>query len=313
MPDKPKHVNDDDKGHISAFEFFQKFPDEQSAINFLEAERWPNRVICPRCKSDYTSPIKKRNRHNCNTCRRQFSIRTGSIFENSNIPLRKWLYAMYLFHTARKGTSSAQIARELGITNASAWFLMHRLREAMDPGLDPLCGEIEIDEAWIGGLEKNKHSKKKLHGNWTAGKQLVLGFRERDGRIIIRPISSNHKDMLEADIRLAVEEGASIFTDEHVGYRDLGEWYEHEVINHKKGEYVREHVTTNSIESVWAIVKRAHKGVYHQWSRKHGYRYLNEVAYRLTERNIRIPIMIRIKKLAQRSFEVQLTYRELMQ
>jgi len=114
VADNKSPVNGDDKGYLSAFEFFEKFPNEQSAIDFLEAERWPNRVICPRCKSGYTSPIKKRNRHSCNSCRQQFSVRTGAIFEKSKIPLRKWLYAMYLFQTARKGISAAQVARELG-------------------------------------------------------------------------------------------------------------------------------------------------------------------------------------------------------
>ena len=313
MPKNPAPVNDDDKGHISVFEFFEKFPDEQAAIDYLEAERWPDRVICPRCKSHYTGPIKKRNRHSCNSCRRQFSIRTGSIFENSKIPLRKWLYAMYLFNTARKGISAAQVARDLGISAASAWFMMHRLREAMDPGLEKLEGEVEIDEAWVGGLEKNKHSKKKLRKRWAEGKQIVLGMRERDnGPIILRPIHTNTRDVLLDDILLSVEEGSIIYTDEFAGYNDLDDWYEHYVVNHKRGEYVNEQITTNSIESVWAIVKRAHKGVYHQWSKKHGGRYYNEVAYRLTEGNIRTPIMIRIKKLAQRSFEVQLTYKELV-
>ena len=312
MPKNPVPVNGDNKGYLSAFEFFEKFSDEQSAIDFLEAERWPDRVICPRCKSDYTSPIKRRNRHNCNSCRRQFSVRTGSIFENSKIPLRKWLYAMYLFQTARKGISAAQIARELGLAPASAWFMMHRLREAMDPDFEKLKGEVEIDEAWVGGLEKNKHSKKKLYKSWAKGKQIVLGMRERDGGpIILRPIPTNTQDILLDDILLSVEKGSIIYTDEFVGYNNLDEWYDHYVVNHKRGEYVNEQITTNSIESVWAIVKRAHKGTYHQWSKKHGYRYYNEVSYRLTEGNVKIPIMVRIKKLAQKSFEVQLTYKEL--
>ena len=114
-----------------------------------------------------------------------------------------------------------------------------------------------------------------------------------------------------AEILFTVEKGAAIYTDEHVGYFDLYKWYDHEIINDQSGEYVREHVTTNGIESVWAIVKRAHKGVYHHWPKKHGGRYYNEVAYRLTEGNAKIPVMIRIKKLAQRSFDVHLTYKEL--
>ena len=313
MTDNPAPVNDDDKNHISVFEFFQRYPDEQSAIDFLEAERWPDRVICPHCKSDYTSPIKNRNRHSCNSCRRQFSVRTGSVFENSKIPLRKWIYAMYQFHTARKGVSAAQLSRELGITTASAWFMMHRLREAMDPGIEPLNGVIEVDEAFVGGLEKNKHSNKKLHKNWIEGKQIVLGMRERDdGRIVLRPMYTGKKATVVDEIRFTIQPGSTIYSDEGNSFASLELWYSHETVTHQRGEYVRELVTTNSIESVWAIVKRAHKGVYHQWSKKHGGRYLNEVAYRLTEGNIRIPIMARIRKLAHRSFEVQLTYRELV-
>lgn len=311
MSDTPLSVDDDPEDELNVFKFFELFPDEQAAIDYLTEQRWPDRVICPRCNSDYTSPIKNRNSHNCNTCRKQFSVRTGSVFENSKIPLRKWIYAIYVFQTARKGISSAQLARDLGIRQATAWFMMHRLREAMEPDLDLLKGEVEIDEAWIGGLEKNKHSNKKLYENWVVGKQIVLGFRERDGRIIIRPIPSGNKEVLLADILFAVEEGASIYTDEGSAYHDLGKWYEHESVNHSKGECVREHVTTNSIESVWAIVKRAHKGVYHQWSKKHGHRYVNEIAYRLTEGNIRIPVRARIKRLTLKCFEVQLTYREL--
>ena len=201
MSDHPSPVVVDD---LNVFKFFELFPDEQVAIDYLEAQRWPGCVICPRGNSDYTSPIKNRNRHSCNACRRQFSVRAGSVFENSRISLRKWIYVMYAFQSARKGISSAQLARDLGIRQGTAWFMMHRLREAMEPDLELLKGEIEIDEA--------------------------------------------------------------------SGYQELGRWFEYDSVNHGKGEYVRESVTTNSIESVWAIVKRAHKGIYHQWPKKHGHR-----------------------------------------
>lgn len=302
----------EDGRQLSAFEFFEKFPDEASAIAYFEKVRWPNGVECPRCGSERTTPVKNRSRHHCNGCGRQFSVRTGILLENSRIPVRKWLYAIYIFQIARKGISSVQLGKELGISQHSAWFMLHRLREAMDPGLEMLKGEVEMDEAWVGGLEKNKHSKKRLYKKWAEGKQIVLGMRQRDGGpIVLRPIPTNTQEMLLNDILLSVKEGTIIYTDEFVGYFNLGEHYDHFVINHQKGEYVNEHITTNSIESVWAILKRAHKGIYHQWSKKHGHRYYNEIAYRLTEGRVDIPIMVRIKKLTKRTFEVQLTYKEL--
>lgn len=304
----------EDGRQLSAFEFFERFPDEASAIAYFESVRWPNGVICPRCDSDRTTPIKDRPRHHCNGCGRQFSVRTGILLENSRIPVRKWLYTIYIFQISRKGISSVQLGKELGISQHSAWFMLHRLREAMIPDLEQLESEIEIDEAWVGGLEKNKHSKKKLRKRWVEGKQIVLGMRQRDGGpIVIRPIPTNKQDVLLDDILLGVKKGSIIYTDEFVGYANLDEVYDHYVINHQRGEYVNENITTNSIESVWAILKRAHKGIYHQWSKKHGHRYYNEIAYRLTEGNVDIPILVRIKKLTQRTFEVQLTYRELVQ
>ena len=135
---------------------------------------------------------------------------------------------------------------------------------------------------------------------------------QRDGgRIILRPIPTNTQDILLDDILFSVEEGSIIYTDEFVGYNNLDERYDHFVVNHQRGEYVNEQITTNSLESVWAILKRAHKGVYHHWSKKHSHRYYNEIAYRLTEGSVKIPVMVRICKLTRKTFEVQLTYKEL--
>lgn len=219
---------------------------------------------------------------------------------------------MFLIHISRKGISSHQLAREIGITQKSAWFMLQRIRETMDPGLALLSGEIEIDETYVGGLEGNKHANKKLHGRWHEGREIVLGLRQRDGPILLRPIPNSYKETIARDILLAIAKGSTVYSDESSSYSYVRLWFHHRTVNHSRGEYVRGRVTTNSIESVWAILKRAHKGVYHQWSRKHGFRYYNEVAYRLTEGSSEFPIIPRLRNLAQRSFETRLTYKELV-
>src|SRR5579885_2815516 len=179
---------------ISTFKLFELFPDEASARKYLESRLWPNGVICPECKSGarITTMQNRPGYYRCNACQFDFTIRTGTIFERSHVPLHKWVYAMYLLVTARKGISSMQLAKEIGVTQKTAWFMLSRLREACsDPdSQDKLKGVIEIDECFIGGKEANKHERKKLKaGRGPVGKVAVLGMRERGGRTIAKTVT----------------------------------------------------------------------------------------------------------------------------
>src|SRR5208283_2466931 len=201
------------KSTISTFQLFERFPDQESARRYFEERLWPNGAKCPICRTGERITVRKAGFYRCNACKEDFTIRTGTIFERSHIPLHKWLYAMYLLVTARKGISSMQLAKEIGITQKSAWFMLHRLREACGPKLAKLRGIVEIDEAYAGGIEGNKHEPKKLHaGRGSVGKTPVLGIRERGGRTVMTPISDTSISTIQGEIHDRVEVGSTIHT-----------------------------------------------------------------------------------------------------
>ena len=302
------------KSTISTFELFAMIPDQETARAYLEARLWPNGTVCPVCGLGERITARKGGFYRCNQCKEDFTVRTGTIFERSHVPLHKWVYAMYLLVTARKGISSMQLAKEIGITQKSAWFVLQRLREACGSDFDKLKGIIEIDETYVGGKEANKHETKKLKaGRGPVGKTAVLAMRERGGRTVAAPVANADMTTAYAVIFDCVEQGSTIHTDEAAIYQGLdGLFYTHETVNHGQGEFVRGHVTTNSIESVFAVMKRGLVGVYHHASPKHLHRYVDEFTFRLNEGDVKIHTLTRLDSFIAAVAGKRLTYAALI-
>jgi len=303
-----------DKVTISTMQLFEMFPDAEAARVYLESRLWPDGVRCPICGNGERVTARKRGFYRCNPCREDFTVRTGTIFERSHVPLHKWLYAMYLLVTARKGISSLQLSKEIGVTQKTAWFVLHRLREACGADFGKLSGIVEVDETYIGGKEANKHERKKLKaGRGAVGKVAVLGMRERGGRTLAAPMSEVTMATVQEAIHANIAAGSTVHTDEAAVYTDLdGLFYQHDAINHRSGEYRRGNVTTNSIESVWAVMKRGVLGVYHHTSPKHLGRYVNEFTFRLNDGNVKRHTMLRLDSFIAATIGRRITYKALI-
>lgn len=272
----------------SIFDLLKAFPTEQSCIDHLERLRWNDNVVSP---FDEKSKVYKcaGNKYKCKNTGKYFNVRTNTIFDNTKIPLQKWFLALYVFSSHKKGISSHQLARDISVTQKSAWFLLHRLRYAFDhPNFKKTVGNIvEIDEVGIGGQSYYKHSNKKVkneEGATISGKTSVIGLRERGGNVIAKVVTDRSKETLLPIVYANVEPDAILMTDEYPGYKDLALYFEHHTVNHSAKEFVNHMAHTNGIENFWSHLKRGIDGIYHQISKEHLQAYIDEFLLRFNTR-----------------------------
>jgi len=261
------------------------FPDEASAEKWWVASRWPNGIACPECgsMSVQTRESRKPQPYRCRDCRRDFSARTGSLLECSKVSFRKWVIAIYLLTTDIKGTASMKLHRDIGVSQKTAWFMAHRIRETWARATDvPFMGDVESDETYIGGRESNK-PKRKRHGHrGTHGKMIVVGMKDRATRQIrAKVIERADLATLDPFVRQHAPPGAKIYTDENAAYQHLPN---HESVRHGVGQYVDGQAHTNGMESFWSLLKRGYHGTYHKMSPKHLARYVAEFEGRYNSR-----------------------------
>lgn len=276
--------------HSGLMEAIRYFSDPIVCIEAVSKAKWPNGPECPKCGSQKLSFVKTRKTWTCLACRKQFSVKVGTIFEDSPVSLDKWLTAMWMMSSCKNGISSYEIASALEVTQKTAWFMMHRIRYAVHTGsINKMSGTVEADETFIGGAARfmHKHRRElKVHGRGPGGKEIVFGLLERKtGKVRVHHVETRRKHELVSIVRDEVRKGSEVMTDELLSYDGLDADYKHKVINHAE-QYVDGNVHTNRMENFWSLLKRSIKGTYVSVEPFHLFRYLDEQAFRYNEREL---------------------------
>jgi Transposase and inactivated derivatives len=275
----------------SFYELLEYFKDEQTCIDYFAFQKWEGKPCCPHCECDKVYCFSDKRRYKCSNCRKQFSVRTGTIFQDSNLSLKKWFIAIYLISSHKKGISSHQLARDLKVTQKTAWFVLHRIRYAFgECNIDvQLSDTVEIDEAFIGGKNKNRHWNKKVknsQGRSFKDKTPIFGMLQRGGFLIAKVVSDTKVRTLRPLIEKYISEGSIINTDDW-NYGNLSKKYIHKKVDHSSKVYAVGDVYTNTIEGFWGIFKRGMIGIYNHVSRKHLQKYVDEFVFRYNYRKLK--------------------------
>ena len=276
----------------SLIELVSYFDSEVKCLQYLEQRRWNGNILCPHCKHDKSYRFSDGKRFKCASCREQFTAKIGTIFEDSKISLKKWFIAIYLVTAHKKGISSHQLAKDIKVTQKTAWFMLQRIRFGL--GADNSLGEtledtVEVDETFVEGKNKNRHHDKNVknsQGRSFKGKTPILGIMQRGGRLKTLVITSTSRVNIQPVVNQVVKPGSIIITDEWRAYTGLGNNYDHYIVNHGAGQYVNGDVHTNNIEGFWPWIKSMITGAYHSASRKHLQFYANEATFRYYTRTI---------------------------